>query len=239
MQNDGRLTFGTHPGIVRTVTSTNSYRDGNWHHMVASQGWDGMKLFVDGQLVGSRPENTSQAYNGFWRVGGDNLGSWPSRPSSDYFAGQIDEAAVYNRVLTSQEVSEHFAKGSGVAAPTAAFTFTTDELDVSVNGSTSSAPPGRTITSYSWNWGDGTAAGSGVTATHPYASGWHLHDHADGDGQPGPDGVDVEGRHRGAAAREPDGGLQHAGERPVGRLRRHDVDGGGWCHHRVVRVELR
>ena len=74
-------------------------------------------------------------------------------------------------MLTSQEVSEHYLKGTGVAAPTAAFTSTTDDLEVSVNGSTSSAPPGRTITAYSWNWGDGTAAGSGVTATHPYANG--------------------------------------------------------------------
>ena len=111
-----------------------------------------MKLFVDGQLVGALPDNTAQDYFGYWRVGGDNLTSWPNRPSSDYFAGQIDEVAVYNRVLTTQEVSEHYLKGTGVAAPTAAFTFTTDELDVSVNGSTSSAPPGRTITSYSWNW---------------------------------------------------------------------------------------
>lgn len=171
MRNDGRLVYGTYPGIVRTVTSANSYRDGNWHHVVASQGWDGMKLFVDGQLVGSLPDVVSQDFAGFWRVGGDNLNNWPNRPTSNYFAGQIDEVAVYNRVLTSQEVSEHYLNGTGVAAPTAAFTFTTDELDVSVNGSTSSAPPGRTITSYSWNWGDGTAAGSGVTATHPYANG--------------------------------------------------------------------
>ena len=100
MRNDGRLTFGTHPGIVRTVTSTNAYRDGNWHHVVASQGWDGMKLFVDGQLVGALPDNTSQDYIGYWRVGGDNLNNWPNRPTSNYFAGQIDEVAVYNRVLT-------------------------------------------------------------------------------------------------------------------------------------------
>ena len=171
MRNDGRLTFGAYPGIARTVTSANAYRDGGWHHMVASQGWDGMKLYVDGQLVGSLPDNTAQAYTGYWRVGGDNLSSWPNRPSSDYFSGQIDEAAVYNRVLTSQEVSEHYLKGTGVAAPTAAFTFSTDELDVSVNGSTSSAPPGRSITAYSWNWGDGTPASSGVTATHAYAAG--------------------------------------------------------------------
>jgi PKD repeat protein len=171
MRNDGRLVYGTYPGIARTVTSTNTYRDNNWHHVVASQGWDGMKLFVDGQLIGSLPENTSQDFIGFWRVGGDNLASWPNRPTRDYFTGQIDEVAVYNRVLTSQEVSEHYLKGTGVAAPTAAFTFTTDDLDVSVNGSTSSAPSGRTITSYSWNWGDNTAAGSGVTATHSYAAG--------------------------------------------------------------------
>ena len=171
MRNDGRIVYGTYPGIARTITSTAAYRDNNWHHVVASQGWDGMKLFIDGQLVGALPENTSQDYIGFWRVGGDNLNSWPNRPTSNYFAGQIDEVAVYNRVLTTQEVSEHYLKGTGVAAPTAAFTFTTDELDVSVNGSTSSAPPGRTITSYSWNWGDGTAAGSDVTATHPYANG--------------------------------------------------------------------
>lgn len=171
MRNDGRLVYGTFPGITSTVTSAASYRDGAWHHAVASQGWEGMKLFVDGQLVGSDPDVVSQDYIGFWRVGGDNLSGWPSQPTSSYFSGQIDEVAVYNRVLTPQEVSEHYLQGTGVAAPTAAFTFTTDELDVSVNGSTSSAPPGRTITSYNWNWGDNTSAGSGVTATHHYANG--------------------------------------------------------------------
>ncbi len=171
MRNDGRLVYGTYPGITKTITSANAYRDNAWHHVVASQGWDGMKLFVDGQLVGTAPENTSQDYIGFWRVGGDNLASWPNRPSRDYFTGQIDEVAVYNRVLTSAEVSEHYLKGTGVAAPTAAFTFLTDDLNVSVNGSTSSAPPGRTITGYSWNWGDNTPADTGVTASHPYANG--------------------------------------------------------------------
>ena len=171
MLNDGRLSFGTYPGIARTVTSPGSYRDGAWHHMVASQGWDGMKLYVDGQLVDSRGDVVAQTYTAYWRIGGDNLANWPNRPSRDYFTGQLDEFAVYNRVLTASEVSEHYLKGTGVAAPTAAFTFTTDDLDLSVNGSTSSAPPGRTITSYSWNWGDATPAGNGATATHAYANG--------------------------------------------------------------------
>ncbi|MCD2441001.1 PKD domain-containing protein [Agromyces sp. SYSU K20354] len=171
MHNDGKLSFGNFPGIAATVSSPASYRDGAWHHMVASQGWDGMKLYVDGELVGSRGEVTAQTYSGYWRIGGDNLSSWPNRPTSNFLNGQLDEFAVYNRVLTAQEVSEHYLMGTGVAAPTAAFTFTTDDLGVSVNGSSSSAPPGRTITSYSWNWGDGTPAGSGATATHQYANG--------------------------------------------------------------------
>lgn len=171
IRNDGRLVYGTFPGITRTIMSTASYRDNDWHHVVASQGWDGMKLYIDGQLIGTLPDVVSQDFIGFWRVGGDNLSSWPNRPTSNYFAGQIDEVAVYNRVLTSQEVSEHYLKGTGVAAPTAAFTASTDDLAVSVNGSTSSAPAGRTITSYSWTWGDGTPAASGVTASHTYGAG--------------------------------------------------------------------
>ena len=239
MRNDGRLVYGTYPGIARTVTSAAAYRDSNWHHVVASQGWDGMKLFVDGQLVGALPDNTSQDYVGFWRVGGDNLNNWPNRPTSNYFAGQIDEVAVYNRVLTTQEVSEHYLKGTGVAAPTAAFTFTTDELDVSVNGSTSSAPPGRTITSYSWNWGDSTAAGSGVTATHPYANGGTYTvtlTVTDSLGLTASTSKDVTVTPPHA---EPDGGVRHADRRTVGRLRRHDVDGRRRRHHRVMGVGLR
>ena len=171
MRNDGRIVYGTYPGIARTITSTAAYRDNAWHHVVASQGWDGMKLFIDGQFIGGLPDNTSQDYIGFWRVGGDQLNSWPNRPTSNFFAGQIDEVAVYNRVLTAQEVTEHYLLGTGVAAPTAAFTFTTSDLDLSVNASTSSAPAGRTITSYAWDWGDNTPAGSGVTAPHHYANG--------------------------------------------------------------------
>ncbi|MGY1615778.1 PKD domain-containing protein [Geodermatophilus sp. SYSU D00691] len=55
------------------------------------------------------------------------------------------------------------------AAPTAAFDATTDDLDVSVDG-TASADADGDVASWSWNWGDGTAAGSGTTATHTYAA---------------------------------------------------------------------
>nr|WP_286276081.1 PKD domain-containing protein [Naasia aerilata] len=55
------------------------------------------------------------------------------------------------------------------AAPTAAFSSTTNALTANVNGSGSTDSDG-TIAGYSWNWGDNTAAGTGATATHTYAT---------------------------------------------------------------------
>jgi hypothetical protein len=60
-------------------------------------------------LVGSNTTTTNQSYNGYWRVGGDNLNGWPSQPSSDYFAGSVDEAAVYPTALSAAQVAAHYA----------------------------------------------------------------------------------------------------------------------------------
>ncbi|MGW2474268.1 LamG-like jellyroll fold domain-containing protein [Streptomyces sp. NPDC001665] len=110
MLNNGRLTFGTSNGGGQTVSTTGAYNDGAWHHVVATQGSGGMALYVDGQLRASNSRYTkNQSYTGYWRVGGDNLASWPNRPSSDFFAGQIDETAVYPTALTAAQVSAHYA----------------------------------------------------------------------------------------------------------------------------------
>ena len=108
MTNGGQLVFGTYNGGTVTVTSPRTYNDGAWHHMVATQGPGGMALYVDGALVASNNVTTSQAYGGYWRVGGDNLGGWPNQPRSGYFAGSVDEAAVYPTVLTAAQVAAHF-----------------------------------------------------------------------------------------------------------------------------------
>ncbi|MFJ6463413.1 LamG-like jellyroll fold domain-containing protein [Streptomyces sp. NPDC091387] len=114
MLNNGRLTFGTHNGGGRTVSTPAAYNDGAWHHVVATQGSGGMALYVDGQLRASNPlYTTNESYTGYWRVGGDNLATWPNRPTSDFFAGQIDETAVYPTALTAAQVSAHYALRTG------------------------------------------------------------------------------------------------------------------------------
>jgi hypothetical protein len=109
MDNSGKLWFGVWIDHAETITSTASYNDGQYHHLVASQSSSGMALYVDGAVVGTNPTASAQGYNGFWRVGGDNLNGWPSRPSSNSFNGTIDEAAVYNYGLTADQVATHFS----------------------------------------------------------------------------------------------------------------------------------
>ena len=170
LNNDGTLVFGVWTGFTNTITTPSAVNNGQWHHVVASQSnTDGMKLYLDGVLVGTNGQTDAQDYAGYWRVGGDN--HWGC--CSPFLAGTIDEAAVYSSVLSPATISDHFAKGGGSVpnqAPVAAFTHTENDLAVSVNGSTSTDD--GSITSYKWNWGDNTADTTGPTATasHTYAS---------------------------------------------------------------------
>ncbi|MER5973977.1 LamG-like jellyroll fold domain-containing protein [Streptomyces sp. NPDC002055] len=110
MTNDGRVVFGVHSGFARTISSGFGLNDGRWHHVVATQGSSGMRLYVDGSLRASNLLVTSSSdYDGYWHVGGDTINSsWPGSPSSDYFNGQIDETAVYPSVLSGSQVSGHY-----------------------------------------------------------------------------------------------------------------------------------
>ena len=172
MDNRGRIWFGVYPGGVRTLNSTASYNDGAWHHVVAELGPDGMTLYVDGKRVAQRTDVTSgQDYQGVWRVGGDNLNGWPSQPTSAYFAGAIDDVAVYPTELTATQVVDNYAASGRTVVntpPTAAFTASVKKGIATLDGSTSTDPDG-TITSYAWDFGDGSV-GTGATATHTYAT---------------------------------------------------------------------
>jgi PKD repeat protein len=170
MTNTGRLVFGVYPGSVQTITSTAAYNDNQWHHVVASLSPSGMALFVDGASVASRADvTTAQGYMGYWRVGGDSLGSWPSAPTSAYFAGTIDDVAVYPRALSAAEVQNHFARGQGQVPnepPTANFTFAADNLAVRFTGTSTDSD--GTIAAYAWDFGDGGTS-TAASPDHRYA----------------------------------------------------------------------
>lgn len=175
MSSTGRIYFGVYPGQVRTVNTSAGYNDNQWHHVVASMDSSGMKLYVDGQLQDQRTDTTTgQSYTGYWRVGGDSLSGWSGRGTSDYLNGTIDEVATYDKALSASQVAAHFALSSGEAAneaPTAKFTSTVEQLELSVDAAGSTDPDGA-ISEYRWDFGDGSemVTDTQAKASHSYTT---------------------------------------------------------------------
>ncbi|RBY88601.1 LamG-like jellyroll fold domain-containing protein [Blastococcus sp. TF02A-26] len=113
MTNGGRLRFGVYNGAHHTVVSPTAYNDGRWHLATATfSPGTGMALYVDGVLAAtSTVTNAAEVTTGYWRIGYDNLGSWPEAPASAFFAGSLAHASVYERVLTADEVAGQYAAG--------------------------------------------------------------------------------------------------------------------------------
>jgi hypothetical protein len=109
MTNDGRLVFGTYVAPkLSTITSPKSYNNGVWHLATATQGTDGTKLYVDGVLVATGTATHAQGGYGYWRLGGGNLKNWTLQPSSPWFAGALDEFAVYHTTLSAATIAAQY-----------------------------------------------------------------------------------------------------------------------------------
>jgi hypothetical protein len=114
MSNTGQIYFGLYPGSCKAINTTTTYADGKWHHAVATESTtNGANLYVDGALQATDASmTTSQSYTGYWRVGYDNLWTWPGQPTSFYFKGSLDDIAVYNTELTAAQVYTLYGGGS-------------------------------------------------------------------------------------------------------------------------------
>ncbi|MFD9468224.1 DNRLRE domain-containing protein [Streptomyces goshikiensis] len=110
LTNTGRVVFGVSNGSARTISTGlfEAYNDNKWHHVVGTQGPGGITLYVDGQKKDSSSATGNLTYQGYWHAGGDNLSGWPTKPTSNFFAGQLDETAVYPTALTQTQVKNHF-----------------------------------------------------------------------------------------------------------------------------------
>jgi len=113
LDSAGHVVFGADSGSIKTVATTATYNDGSWHHLAASLGAGGLKLYLDGVLRGADSSTTTAgSYSGYWRFGYDNLTSWPSAPTQPHFAGSLDEGRVYSRQLSDAEVAEDYSAGA-------------------------------------------------------------------------------------------------------------------------------
>jgi hypothetical protein len=114
LSKDGRLVFGMVNNLATPfiAISTESYNDDVWHHVTATFSRDvGMKLFVDGQLVGENGFGFEPSiYLGWWKIGYAGVNGWFDAPANNHFDGELDEIAVWNRALTPQEIGNNMTR---------------------------------------------------------------------------------------------------------------------------------
>ena len=102
----GKLLFGIGGGSAdQTLVSTNSYNDGVWHYATATRNRSSgdVKLYADGNLV-----NSSTFTNVGSLTSPPNLTIGSLQTISSFYAGNIANVQVYNRVLTANEIQQNF-----------------------------------------------------------------------------------------------------------------------------------
>jgi hypothetical protein len=106
MDTIGRIHFGIYNGSVQSIGTSTAYNNGQWHQLTAQVSSVGMKLYIDGILSASNTGYTTpENYNGYWRIGYDNMTGWPNPPNTFYIKSAIDEAVIAHTVR-----SEHWIK---------------------------------------------------------------------------------------------------------------------------------
>ncbi|MEU1731730.1 LamG-like jellyroll fold domain-containing protein [Streptosporangium sp. NPDC020145] len=124
---DGKLRGQLYRGATASnvMTTGTAVNNGQWHHVVITGDGPTETLYLDGQQVATR--TGSQPDPKMWleyaRVGtGQFLSDWPGAPSpGSYvystfnFEGEVDEVAIYDKALSSGQITGHYA--ARVAAP--------------------------------------------------------------------------------------------------------------------------
>jgi Ca2+-binding RTX toxin-like protein len=102
-----------------TVSVANVISAGTWHHIAMSFGSDGMKLFLDGEQVGSNAFTGGiDGNNEPWVIGANawNSSTGTANNLHSYFNGKIAEVALFDQQLDASQVDGLYnadAEGSG------------------------------------------------------------------------------------------------------------------------------
>lgn len=116
LQADSRLALGKLQ--VNVVTSDAMVTDTNWHHIAVTKQGTTVRFFVDGVAYAAPAYDSGE----FTFNGPAYIGAWlnPSQLVDNTFYGAIDELAVYNRALTTNEIAALYnASGDGKCVPAA------------------------------------------------------------------------------------------------------------------------
>ncbi len=113
---DGKLYFGCcWSGSLQTIHSSSTVTNNAWHHAIVTYNSGNITLYLDNTSQATM-NATNQGFGGYWRIGSYTSGGG-ANATNGYFPGLIDEVGIWNRALTSGEVSTLYNSGSGMQYP--------------------------------------------------------------------------------------------------------------------------
>jgi uncharacterized repeat protein (TIGR01451 family) len=97
-------------GTIEGVIGTSDLTDGTWHHIVAVRdaSSDVIRIYIDG----TEEDSESAIYSaGFGSTTAELNVGWLDLSHGYHFEGTIDEVALYDRALSTDEIRQHYNEG--------------------------------------------------------------------------------------------------------------------------------
>jgi hypothetical protein len=154
------------------IDLANPFADNTWGFLVVINNGTNMSIYADGKLLGTRSGRNTSVTNAFnFNIGGGGIFDG----TGNYFLGDLDEVAVFDRALSVQEICSLYRKGIGAVGAneptislisgTGAQNLTNVDFSISDGGFAADTPGGQpeTAWSYGTNWwspGQATAFGN-------------------------------------------------------------------------------
>lgn len=102
--------IGIQAGNTAGATSTTVINDGNWHHIVFTRNATNgeTKVYIDGTLEDTQTSDTGTKTNSFYDIGR----IYDTAGSHEYFAGTLDELAIWDEIIDSTIVENIYKRGA-------------------------------------------------------------------------------------------------------------------------------
>jgi hypothetical protein len=105
LRSDGRVVAGVGSPDV-SIVSPPGFNDGDWHHVAftRTRASGALNLYIDGSSVGSATGSTLSL------TASPTIDLGRIATGGNYFAGSLDEVAIYNTALSAAVVADHYAR---------------------------------------------------------------------------------------------------------------------------------
>ena len=104
-----KVGFETGTGADFFVSSVNKYNDNQWHYAVVTYDGTTIRLYVDGVQVATKSTGGASPETSGTKPVRVAANSRVTPPTSNFFIGNVDEVRIWNRAISSSEVTNAFA----------------------------------------------------------------------------------------------------------------------------------